>query len=107
MLRLLPALANDDPEFSLAARMWDADVLLVSGTDAVRMTVADGRMTHVVASRVDAPSQIRISAEPDVWENMLRAVPPPFYQDLFGAAARHGVLLEGQILDLYAYYPAM
>ena len=105
--RLTPALANDDAEFALAARMWDGDVLFASGEDAVRMTVRAGRVTEVTQSVPAAPAQVRIIATADAWEKMLRPVPPAFYQDLFGAAARHGVLLLGDPADVFPYYPAL
>jgi hypothetical protein len=105
--RLTPALANDDAEFALAARMWDGDVLFASGDDALRMTVHGGRVTEIVQSAPTAVASIRIIASPDAWEKLLRPVPPPFYQDLFGAAARHGVLLLGDPTDIFPYYPAL
>ena len=105
-LRLLPAAANEDGEFAIAARMWDSDVLLVSGTDAVRLAVRAGRITHVAAAAADAAAPIRVAGPPEGWEKLLRAVPPPFYQDIFGAAAHHGFTIEGAIEDVYPYYPA-
>jgi hypothetical protein len=106
-MRLLPAAANDDGEFAIAARMWDADIMLVSGTDAVRLTVRGGLITDVAAAPADAPALIRIVGPSDGWEKLLRAVPPPFYQDLFGAAVHHGFKIEGAIEDVYPYYPAL
>jgi hypothetical protein len=105
--RLTPALANEDAEFALAARMWDGDVLFASGEDAVRMTVRGGRVTEVVGSAASAAAAIRIIATADAWEKLLQPVPPPFYQDLFGAASRHGVLLLGEPEDVFPYYPAL
>ncbi len=107
LMRLLPAAANDDGEFAIAARMWDADIMLVSGTDAVRLTVRGGLITDVAAAPADAPALIRIVGPSDGWEKLLRAVPPPFYQDLFGAAVHHGFKIEGAIEDVYPYYPAL
>ncbi len=105
--RLTPALANDDAEFALAARMWNGDVLFASGEDAVRMTVRDGRVTEVVRAAASAAATIRIIATAGDWEKLLQPVPPPFYQDLFGAASRHGVLLLGAPEDVFPYYPAL
>ncbi|MDP9235891.1 MAG: hypothetical protein M3P30_00580 [Chloroflexota bacterium] len=96
-MRLLPAAANDDGEFAIAARMWDADVMLVSGADAVRLTVRAGVITEAAPAPSDAAAPIRIVGPPDGWEKLLRAVPPPFYQDLFGAAAHHAFTIEGAI----------
>jgi hypothetical protein len=106
-MRLLPAAANDDGEFAIAARMWDADVMLVSGAEAVRVTVRGGLITEIASAAVDTIAPIRIVGPPDGWEKLLRAVPPPFYQDLFGAAARHGFTIEGAIEDVYPYYAAL
>jgi len=104
---LTPTLANDDPEFVLAARMWDGDILFVSGEDAVRMTLRAGRVTDVVQSAASAVAVIRIVATAEAWEKMLQPVPPAFYQDLFGAASRHGVQLLGAPEDVFPYYPAL
>ena len=105
--RLTPMLANDDPEFALAARMWDGDVLFACGEDAVRMSVRGGRITDVVAASASAEAAIRVIATADDWEKLLHPVPPPFYQDLFGAASRHGVLLLGEPENVFPYYPAL
>ncbi|MBI5288613.1 MAG: hypothetical protein HY873_06540 [Chloroflexi bacterium] len=105
--RLTPRLANDDPEFALAARMWDGDVLFACGEDAMRMTVRGGRVTEIVEASPSAQAAIRIIATADDWEKLLQPVPPPFYQDLFGAASRHGVLLLGEPEVVFPYYPAL
>jgi hypothetical protein len=106
MLRTLPT-ANNDGEFAIAARMWDSDVVLVSGSDAVRFNVRDGRVTGVTAVASETSALIRITGSPDGWAKMMLPVPPPFYQDLFGAAAHHGFTIEGKLEDVYPYYPAL
>ena len=105
--RLTPALANNDAEFALVARMWDGDVLFACGEDAVMMTVREGRVAKVEQCAQAAAAQIRVIASADAWEKMLQPLPPPFYQDLFGAAARHGVLLLGAPTDVFPYYRAI
>jgi hypothetical protein len=107
MLRMLPYLANSDGEFAIAARLWDADLLFISGTDAVRVEVRAGRLAEVSAASHDLPGAIRISGPPAGWEKMLQPSPPPFYQDLFGATVHHGFKIEGELLDVYPYYAAL
>jgi hypothetical protein len=107
MLRVLPDAANGDGEFTIAARMWDADVVFASGDRAVRMIVSDGRITGVQAAPAGAAAQIRVTGPAEGWPKMLSAVPPPFYQDLFGASLHHGFTIEGKIEDVYPYYPAL
>jgi hypothetical protein len=106
-LRLLPGAANEDGEFAVAARMWDADVVFVSGADAVKMSVRDGKIASVTAAAADATATVRVSGPEDGWRKMLQPVPPPFYQDLFGAGIHHGFLIDGEIESVYPYYPAL
>jgi hypothetical protein len=105
-LSRLPDAANNDGEFQLAARLWDGEVVLVSGEDAVRLCIESGRVTDAAAAASDASAQIRIVGPPEGWEKMLQRVPPPFYQDLFGAAW-HGFQVNGAIEDVGPYYPAL
>jgi hypothetical protein len=88
--------------------LWDADVVLVSGGDAVRVVVRGGRMTSVAPDTADAqPAAIRIVGPADGWAKMLLPAPPPFYQDLYGASLHHGFTLEGGIENVGPYYPAL
>jgi len=107
MLRLAPEAANADGEFAVAARMWDGDVVFVSDSDAVRLSMKNGRLDAVAAVAADSAAQIRVRGPAEGWEKLLRREPPPFYQDLFGAATHHGFAIEGKIEDLGPYYPAL
>lgn len=107
--RILRAMAraNDDPEFALAARLWDGDVLFASGAEAVRMRVAGGRVASVDEATSDATAMIRVSGPPDGWAKALQAVPPAFYHDLYGAMAQHGFTIQGRVEDVGPYYRAL
>jgi hypothetical protein len=107
MLRTLPAAANDDAEFGIAARMWDADVVLASDGNAVKLKIAGGRITDVASASKSSAAQIRVSGPENGWQEMLAPLPRPFYQDLFGASVHHGFTIEGAIEDIYPYYPAL
>ena len=106
-LSRLPHAANNDGEFTLAARLWDGDIVLVCDDDAVRLALKAGRMESAAAASKDAPAQIRIVASADGWSKMLQPQPPPFYHDLMGAQIHHGVRLQGAIEDVGPYYPAL
>jgi hypothetical protein len=106
-LRLLPVTANDDGEFKIAARLWDGDVVLVSGADAVRLVVKGGRVIEASAATPDADAQIRVVGPAEGWAKMLQPAPPPFYQDLYGAQIHHGFVIHGAIEDVGPYYPAL
>jgi hypothetical protein len=106
-LRLLPATANDDGEFKIAARLWDGDIVLVSGADAVRFVVKSGHVVEAAAAAADTEAQIRIVGPAEGWVKLLQAVPPPFYHDLYGAQVHHGFTIHGAIEDVGPYYPAL
>jgi hypothetical protein len=106
-LSRLPAAANDDGEFSIAARLWEGDLMLVSGDDAVRIVVRAGRITEASPADANSEAQIRVVGPADGWAKMLLLVPPPFYQDLFAASAHHGFAIHGPIEDIGPYYPAL
>jgi len=106
-LARLPDAANNDGEFKLAARLWDGDVVLVSGDDGVRLGIEAGRIIDVARAQKDAPAQIRVIGPADGWAKMLQPAPPPFYQDVFAASARHGFQIDGAIEDVGPYYPAL
>lgn len=105
-LSRLPDTANNDTEFSLTARLWDGDVVLVSGDDAVRLGIESGRMTDVARVEKDASAQIRVVGPAAGWAEMLRPVPRPFYQDFY-SAVWHGFQIQGRIEDIGPYYPAL
>ena len=100
------AIANDDGEFKVAARMWNADVDFADGEDSVRIVVRDGVLSAAPAAGKTA-AEIRVAGPAEGWSAMLEPVPPPFYQDLFGATLHHGFSLTGDLESAWAYYPAL
>jgi hypothetical protein len=107
LLRILPDAANADGEFAIAARMWDAQVVFASERDAVRFDVRDGRVKSASEVSVDSAAPVRVRGSADGWAKLLQASPPPFYQDLFGAAVHHGFTIEGDVETVYPYYAAL
>ncbi len=99
---------NDDPEFRINARLWSAGLRLKVGEQAYLMEIVDGR----VARFTDAVDQfdtysITIAGPEDGWAHLLEPVPPPFYQDFFGAFFRHDFEMGGDLPSLYASYGAV
>jgi hypothetical protein len=106
-LSRLPNTANSDGEFTLAARLWNGDLVLATPDDAVRIVVAAGKITEASPAPKEASAQIRIAAPADGWAKMLHSKPEAFYQDLFGAQLHHGFWIQGAIEDVGPYYPAL
>jgi len=91
---------DEDPEFRMAARYWNATLSLESPSRALCIEIADGR---VASCRESAP----VVAPDDGWAQFLAAVPRPFYQDLLGGCVQHhGFQVAGDMLSLSAYYQA-
>ncbi len=107
--RLIIDSANEDGEFKIAARFWDANVRLDVGEQPHIMRVRDGRVVSLCKcdSAEAAGYDVRISAPEADWEELLRPVPRPFYQDLMAASSRHGFRVEGHLVQFYPYYRAI
>lgn len=98
---------NEDPEFRLAARFWEATLRLDFGASSLRLRFEDGMLREVAPCPTDAPCDLFIGASDQDWRELLAPVPRPFYQDLFGAQLQHGVRLPEDLLSYAAYYPAL
>ena len=76
--RLLTRL-HADPEFALTARQWDCRLRFRLGADSFILVVRAGE-----GADVEEPAglfdewQIAISADDEVWRNILSVIPPPF-----------------------------
>ncbi|MEX1254647.1 MAG: hypothetical protein WEE64_09930 [Dehalococcoidia bacterium] len=99
--------ANEDPEFRIAARFWDATLRFVIDDTSYALRIASGEIVETAPCAPDAPCDVSFSATTDVWSELLAPVPRPFYQDLFGAARYHGLRMEGDLGSFFPYYPAM
>ena len=97
-----------DPELARAVRFWTGALILADGDARSALRFEAGRFAGAGASAAPAgPRDVEIAAAPAQWEKLLAAVPPPFYQDVFGASLHHPVSLGGDVETLYAYYAAI
>jgi hypothetical protein len=98
---------NQDGEFRLASRFWDATLRLDLGPESQRLCFQGGRLQEIRDCDPDADCDLHISAPLEDWERLLEPVPRPFYQDLFAAQLYHGFQMTAEPLDYAAYYPAL
>ncbi len=105
------AAANSDGEFQLAARLWNADVRLDVGEHTYLLRMREGRIVDFEslkpAQLSAVTSDVRIYAPDSDWQELLRPVPKPFYQDLMAAMARQGFQVEGDLVGFRPYYGAV
>ena len=98
---------DEDGEFRVTSRFWEATLRLDLGPESHRLCFQDGRLREVGTCDPDADCDLHISAPLEEWERLLAPVPRPFYQDLFGAQLHHGFQMNAEPLDYAAYYPAL
>jgi hypothetical protein len=103
----LAARANADGEFALHARFWNATVRLRIGERSYRLDVRDGAIARVKPWFGTIAADLAIEADESEWNELLAAMPRPFYQDLYAATVQHGFTVVGDTLNYCAYYPAV
>jgi pimeloyl-ACP methyl ester carboxylesterase len=100
----LRELANNDPEFRLAARYWTATVVMEIGAARHEIVIRDGAITGIGPADQDSACDILVAGSEAQWEKLLAAVPPPWYQEFLFAGFR----VEGDLIGAVApYYPAL
>lgn len=99
---------NADPEWKLAARYWNAAIRLDAGDRCYSLRVDDGRLTAFRPADPFDSCTIEISANAEVWREMLQAMPRPFYQCFFAAQlGGTGLRMSGDMESIYAHYGAL
>jgi hypothetical protein len=101
----LSARFASDPELSRCARFFTGAFRLGVGEQRFELRFEAGRFAGAgPAASPPGARDVEISAAPAEWDKLLAPVPPPFYQDPFGAALHHPVSLGGDPETLFAYY---
>jgi hypothetical protein len=98
---------NEDGEFRLASRFWDASLRLDVGAESHVLCFHGGELCEVSPCAPHAACDVHISAPSEEWEKLLEPSPRPFYQDLLAAQIHHGFTLSEDPLAFAAYYPAL
>ena len=98
---------NQDGEFRLASRIWNATLRLDLGSESRWLCFQEGRLREIGSCDPDTDCDLYIRASLEDWERLLAPVPKPFYQDLLGAQLHHGFQMNADLLDFAAYYPAL
>ncbi|HBP15025.1 MAG TPA: hypothetical protein DD457_07460 [Gammaproteobacteria bacterium] len=99
--------ANSDGEFGIHARMWDSTLRISIGDEKTRIDIEGGTIREIQDWYGGGPTDLAISASQQDWDELLRSVPKPFYQDLYPASIHHGFEITGDRDNYCAYYPAI
>lgn len=99
---------NRDGQFRRAAKYWSAQLLLRIGTERYVLEIVDGTICRFDggADQFDRYTAVLGGDEGD-WERLLEPVPPPFYQDFFGAFFQHEFEMAGDLDAIFAHYWAL
>jgi len=100
----LAARCHDDPEFRLAARFWTGSFSFTVDDKTASVRVVDG---HPEAGPPEVePGGIALAGDRAIWDAMLSAQPPRFFNDI-GFATALGLERTGDDLTFWQYYPAV
>ena len=101
-------MANADPQFLQATRLWNFDLLFRVGEDRYLMTIVDGKIAEfVLTDDVFRRYSAILGGTVEDWDLLLSPVPPPFYQDFFGAFFQHDFDMAGDLDAVFAHYWAL
>lgn len=98
---------NEDPEFKLAARFWNATVRIQIGKYRYKVLIDEGLFKSIEPWFGAIACDLSITAPEEEWERLLELTPRPFYQDLYPAAIHHDFDVSGDLESYCAYYPAI
>ncbi|MCY3840532.1 MAG: hypothetical protein OXH09_18100 [Gammaproteobacteria bacterium] len=99
--------ANDDGEFRIHARLWNATVRLGIGHRNYKLRIDDGSVRSIERWPGGVATDLAIHAPEADWQAMLAETPRPFYQDLYAASIHHDFETAGDTTNYCAYYPAL
>jgi pimeloyl-ACP methyl ester carboxylesterase len=100
----LSSLCGLDGEFLLAARHWTGGFSFAVDSEEVAVSLLDGEPRPGPVD--DGPDIIRLHGPRTVWDAMLSAEPPRFFNDI-GVATALGLELRADPLTFWQYYPAV
>ena len=100
----LAARCAADGEFRMAARHWDGGFTFSIDDDVLRIRVDAG--VPIAGDAVHADGVIGLAGPRSIWELLLSAVPPRFFNDVMPATAA-GLRRTGDDLVFWQYYPAV
>lgn len=94
-----------DGEFGLAARFWTGGLRLEIGDAVTGVTITAGVVSAGVPG--EGPGVITISGPAELWEPLLRTVPPRYFNDISVATTGIGLERSGDELLWWQYSPAI
>jgi pimeloyl-ACP methyl ester carboxylesterase len=102
----LAAACAADGEFRIGARGWTGGLRLRLGEDLSAITVTDGRVAAGDPGERGA-GVVTLTAALAVWEKLLAARPPRFFNDIFNLTQRGDVGVAADPVLFAQYYPAV
>lgn len=101
-------LLENDGEFRRASRLWSGSFAFADEEGFVGVRLQRGAVADVSAGDGPGIGDTVFRGPKDGWAKVMADVPPPYFQDLIGGAVgRHGFTIEGDTLQMAAYYPAI
>ena len=101
MFEKLAGRVNVDAALVRRGRLFSGAILLASGDECVRVSVAAGRIEAVEPVARPMPAyRFAVRAGAEAWERFRAPVPEPGYHDLFAMTKSGEAVIDGDITEL-------
>lgn len=97
-----------DPELNVVGKFFECSFLVASGEQRFLLRVRDGQLVETVPDPpIVLPWDFAIKAPAETWEEFLRDLPPPEFQDVWAATWLGHMTLEGNMGVFMQHYLAL
>lgn len=100
-----------DEEFGLTSRYWTGVLQFDLDPEVLTLPLANGVVGETSAVEIHDATERRsghvvVSASREVWDRVLEAPPPPYFNDII-SAQMSGLRIGGDVETFWQYYPAI
>jgi len=90
---------NDDAQIARIGRFFEGRMCIQFDEKQYILHIVGGRVLDVLVDPIwDKPFDFKVKADVETWAESAKAVPKPFYQDIFGMMWNHGMTVEGNVV---------
>lgn len=101
-------LANQDGALSRGLRFLDTSILCKMGEKSWGLVVKDAQLRPIDAAKINETDfGVVLSADDQVWKEMLQSIPAPFYHTLSSAQAHGLQMISQDPLTCFQYIGAL
>ncbi len=90
---------NGDEQIQRLGKFFMANMMLEFGAKQYIFTIHAGKILGYIEDPIwDKKWDFAVRASLETWQESIKPVPVPFYQDIFGMMWNHGMKVEGNVI---------